>query len=81
MSSEDTTKEEAAGLAAHSYLIIQLSRDLSGSQWLKYDQQFRVWAVAKGIRRWGELNLTIYGRCLAAHLPDGSMQSAVPKQK
>ena len=81
VSSEDTTKEEAAGLAAHSYLIIQLSRDLSGSQWLKYDQQFREWAVAKGIRRWGELNLTIYGRCLAAHLSDGSMQSAVPKQK
>ena len=81
VSSEDTTKEEAAGLAAHSYLIIQLSRDLSGSQWLKYDQQFREWAVAKGILRWGELNLTIYGRCLAAHLPDGSMQSSVPKQK
>ena len=40
VSSEDTTKEEAAGLAAHSYLIIQLSSDLSGSQWLKYNQQF-----------------------------------------
>ena len=39
VSSEGTTKEEAAGLAAHAYLIIQL-RDLSGSQWLKYDQHF-----------------------------------------
>ena len=81
VSSQDTTKEEAAGLAAHSYLIIQLSRDLSGSQWLKYDQQFQEWEAAKGIHRWGELNLTIYGCCLAAHLPDGSMQSSVPKQK
>ena len=44
--SENTRKEEAAGLAAHSYLIIQLSRDLSGSQWLKHDQQFREWTVA-----------------------------------
>ena len=30
VSSDSTTKEEAAGLAAHSYLIIQLSKDLSG---------------------------------------------------
>ena len=81
VSSENTTREEAAGLAAHSYLIIQLSRDLSGSQWLKYDQQFREWAAAKGIRRWGELNLTIYGRCLAAHLPDGSTQQNTLRQK
>ena len=57
VSSESTTREEAAGLAAHSCLIIQLSRDLSGSQWLKYYQQFQEWAAAKGIRRWAELNL------------------------
>ena len=37
VSSEGTTREEAAGLAAHSYLIVQLSRDLFGFQWLKYD--------------------------------------------
>ena len=60
VSFESITKEEAAGLAAHAYLIIQLSRDLSTSQWLKYDQHFREWAAAKGIHRWGKLNLTIY---------------------
>ena len=36
VSSENTTKEEASGRTAHSYLIIQLSKD----QQLKYDQQF-----------------------------------------
>ena len=30
VSSDSTTTEEAAGLAAHSYLIIQLSEDLTG---------------------------------------------------
>ena len=40
MSSDFITKEEAADLAAHSYLIIQLSKDLSGLQWLKYDQSY-----------------------------------------
>ena len=40
ISSDATTKEEAAGLAAHSVLIIQLSKDLSGPQWLKYDQGY-----------------------------------------
>ena len=40
VSSENTTMEKPAGLAAHYYLIIQLSRDVSGSQWLKCDQQF-----------------------------------------
>ena len=70
--SENTTREEVPGLAAHSYLIIQLCRDLSGSQWLKYDQQFREWAGAKGICSWSDL--TICSHCLATHLPDGSTQ-------
>ena len=69
LSSENTTKEEATGLAAHGYLIIQLSQDLQGSQWLQYDQNFREWATAKGLRIWSELNLTTYGRCLACHQP------------
>jgi len=69
LSSEDTTKEEAAGLAAHGYLILQMSKDLQGSQWSQYDQNFHEWAAAKGIRKWGELNLTIYGRCLATQQP------------
>ena len=66
VSSETTLKEEAAGLAAHIYLIIQLSKDLNGLQWLKYNQSYREWAAAKGIRKWGELNFSIYGRCLAS---------------
>ena len=51
VSSDSTTKEEAAGLAAHNYLIIQLSKDLRGIQWLKYDQGYREWAAAKGVRK------------------------------
>ena len=69
VSSDATSKEEAAGLAAHAYLIIQLSRDLNGLQWLKYDQSYREWAAAKGIRKWGEMNFSIYGRCLASQQP------------
>ena len=64
MSCETTTKEEATGLVAHLHLIIQLSLDL-GSQWQKYDRDFREWAAAKSLRRWGKLNFPIYGRCLA----------------
>ena len=69
LSSSMTSKEEAAGLAAHMHLILQLSKDLGGLQWLKYDQEFREWAAAKGIRRWGELNMPIYGRCLSPQHP------------
>ena len=65
LSADTTSKEEAAGLAAHMHLILQLSRDLGGTQWLRYDQEFREWAAAKGVKRWGELNLAIYGRCLS----------------
>ena len=65
LSSDMTTKEEATGLATHLHLILQLSQDL-GSQWLKYDRDFREWAAAKSLRKWGELNFPIYGQCLAA---------------
>ena len=37
---EETTQEEATGLAAHSYLILQMSKDLQGSRWPQYDQNF-----------------------------------------
>ena len=48
------------------HLINQLSRDLSGNRWLANDAEFRGWAAANGVRRWGELNLTIYyGKCLS----------------
>ena len=65
LSDNNTTKEEATGLAAHLHLVLQLSNDL-GTQWLKYDKDFREWAAAKSLRKWGELNFPIYGQCLAA---------------
>ena len=65
LSAPATTKEEAAGLVAHQHLVIQLAQDLGGRQWLVYDQEFREWAAAKFIKVWGELNLSIYGRCLS----------------
>ena len=66
LSSDTTSKEEAAGLAAHLHMVLQLSKDI-GSQWLKYDRDFREWAAAKSLRKWGDLNFPIYGQCLAAH--------------
>ena len=66
LSAQATLKEEGAGLAAHMHLILQLSRDLGGLQWLRYDQEFWEWAAAKGVKRWGELNLEIYSRCLSS---------------
>ena len=64
---EETMKEEAVSLAARAYLIVQLSEDLRGTQWATYDQGFREWAAAKGLRKWG---LAIYGQCLSVvHLP------------
>ena len=48
LSSSATSKDEATGLAAHMHLILQLSGDLRGLQWLRYDQEFREWAAAKG---------------------------------
>ena len=53
------------GLITHLHLINHLSRELAGKQWLKYDVEYREWAAAKGIRKWGDLNLTFYGRCLS----------------
>ena len=69
LSCEETSKLEAAGPAAHSFLIVQLSKDLQGPQWLHYDQNLCEWAAAKELRKWGELNLTINGRCLATSHP------------
>ena len=69
LASSSATSMEVVGLIAHLHLITQLSRDMSGSRWLKYDHDFREWAAAKGVRRWGEMNLTIYGRCLSYEPP------------
>ena len=62
-----TTKEQVMGLMAHMFLMVQLSWDLGVNHWLQYDKDFREWAAAKHLKVWGELNLTIYGRCLAMH--------------
>ena len=59
--------EQFKGLMAHMCLMIQLAKDLGRMVWLQYDREFRIWAAAKGVKVWGELNLSIYGRCLAAH--------------
>ena len=47
--------------------MIQLLKNLGGTVWLQYDRELRTWAAAKGVKIWGELNLSIYGHCLAAH--------------
>ena len=57
LSTEATSREEAAGLAAHQHVILQLYNDLGGNRWLKYDTEYREWAAAKGIRIWGSLTL------------------------
>ena len=46
-----TLKEEAAGLAAHVHLILQLLRDLGSPQSLKCNQDIKEWAVAKGVKK------------------------------
>ena len=78
LSSGTTSKEEAAGLAAHMHLVIQLSKDLEGAQWLNYDREFRQWAAAKGVKKWGELNLSIYGRCLSVQKPAAATADKSP---
>ena len=65
-SAESTTKAEIASLIAHQYAILQIHKDLGGMRWLQYDQQYREWAAATKKRIWGEINLTIYSRCLCA---------------
>ena len=82
VSSNSTSKEEAAGLVAHLHLILQLAKDLGGSQWLAYDQHFREWAAASGVRKWGELNFAIYGRCLAhSHMHKSAPEGQPPAKQ
>ena len=83
-----TTKEQVMGLMAHMFLMVQLSRDLGGNLWLQYDKDFQEWAAAKNLKVWGELNLSIYGRCLAIHQrplpaprPDISKRSSKKRAK
>ena len=66
ISADSTSKSESAGLLAHIFSVLQLAKDLGGSQWLHYDKSFREWAAAKNVRSWGELNLPIFCQCMAA---------------
>ena len=68
LTAEETTKDEAAGLAAHQYVILQLHNDLGSNCWLQYDLKFRV-GSGQRVRVWGELNLPIYGRYLSQAQP------------
>ena len=63
-SSESASKEEVASMMAHAYVVLQIQKDLGGGKWYQYDKQYREWAAATKKRVWGELNLSIYGRCL-----------------
>ena len=56
------------GLWCHMHLINQLSQDLGCGQWLSYDSDFREWAAAKGVRKWGDINMAIYGKCLSGRI-------------
>ena len=79
-SAEATKKEESVGLIAHLHLILQLHKDLPGPQWLCYDQEYREWAAARGVKVWGELNLAIYGRCLSYQQPSQPLKETVQRQ-
>jgi len=46
-----TTKEELVGLTVHLHLTLQLHHDLAGAQWLRYDQEYKEWAAARGIKK------------------------------
>ena len=63
---------------AHMCLMIQLTRDLGGSVWLQYYHEFRVWASAKRVKVWEELNLFIYGQYLAANQRPPFISNAMP---
>lgn len=80
-SSEAAKKEEVAGMMAHMHVVLQVSRDLGGNKWYQYDRQYREWAAATGKKVWGEVNLTIYGRCLCTPSPLGQGQISPPPMK
>lgn len=79
--SDTTTNDHFKGLMAHMYLMVQLAKDLGGNVWLQYDREFRVWAAAKGVKVWGDLNLSIYGRCLAAQQRPSSAPNRTYQKK
>ena len=46
-----TTKDESVGLVAHQHIILQMAKELSPTQALKYDQDFHEWAAAKIVKK------------------------------
>ena len=71
VSADATSREEAAGLAAHMFQIIRLSR-VRGFKWLRYDTEYRQWEAAKNVKIYGGMNMSIYGRCLPQVVDLGS---------
>ena len=81
VSAETTKKEKLVKVVAHLHLILHLHKDLVGSQWLYYDQKYREWADAtRGVKIWGEFNLTIYGCCLSYQQPSHHFQKTIQRQ-
>ena len=57
ISANSTTKPESAGLLAHMFSVLQLAKDLGGSQWLHYGRPFREWVAAKKHKDLGRTKL------------------------
>ena len=55
------------------FSILKLAKVLGGTQWVQYDRTYREWPAAKGIRVWGELNIQMFGECLAPQLRSCSL--------
>ena len=56
-----TTKDESVGLVAHQHIILQMAKELSTTQALKYDQE-----LLPKMSRSGEIKFPSYGRCLSS---------------
>ena len=78
-SAESTSKVEVTGLMAHQHAMLQMHKDLGAMRWLLYEQQYREWAAATKTRVRGEMNHTIYGRCLCA--PASSPVPPIPTKQ
>ena len=72
-----TSKEESVGLMAHQDVILQIAKELSFAQALKYDRKFREWAAARDIRKCEELFMAAALLVTTAHLPHQPLPSEV----
>ena len=48
---------------AYMTLIVRCSQDYAGLAWVRYDMAFRCQAAIAGIRKWSEVNGTLYVTC------------------